>query len=172
MSFDALENWINSEYQEDAPFAPAAITQKAASDSTELLALFRDDGIFQADHDWSMDYRDLDECRVETAEILRAPPLERGEATGAEEVGVLPGAAFFVPPPAGYVHTDASGNVIPELDAIDRLILKMEGENDGSILPPPQEHHQETMFDPWLRRQGQRPSRNQRQRDHLGQLVA
>ncbi|CAG2067257.1 unnamed protein product [Timema podura] len=60
-----------------------------APDSLDPLALFSQDRICLADGDWSM-----------------------------EAVDGLPGAAFFAPPPAGYVpqkYTDASGNAIPDV---------------------------------------------------------
>ncbi|CAG2059585.1 unnamed protein product [Timema podura] len=163
MSFDALENWINSvvfvpliDCQEDAPPMHAA---SVAPDSPEPLALFSEDGICLADGDWSMDYwdpYDLDTGlreQVAPAEVLvayvRVSPLESGEVMGTlpalclEVVGGLPGPAFFAPPAVFILqdHTDASRNAIPdvwdELNAIDQLIFQMEGESGDTILPPP-----------------------------------
>nr|CAD7450491.1 unnamed protein product [Timema bartmani] len=81
MSFYELENWINSDCQEDASPMPAP------PDRPDPLALFSEDGICLVDGDWSMDYWDpygldagLRDHKAPTVNLAACVPLEGGEA--------------------------------------------------------------------------------------------
>nr|CAD7464176.1 unnamed protein product [Timema tahoe] len=133
MSFDALENWLNSDY--DEPLTIAEAPRPAAPNSLDQLTLFTEDGICLADGEWSMDFWDpygLDEGLRDNI----APAVMHdvsGVLTPRPVIRIQHPVVMTPPPIRGQTPKDACG----DLDAIDLMIFQLESENGGAVLSQP-----------------------------------